>query len=236
MIMKTANLFAATFLILFGSSQVAAQRCDVDSGFRGNYFRVGYKQRKLVKAFESLDEIPQRVRSRLDEYLRRKLGDAFTHKLKFEWGEWLDLEKLRKRFPAVYEENASLGSYDLTFSFSEPGKGLRSFFTKMALNDDGSIKVEIRLPDIRQNPEKAEIISCPEAYSIAESKSFPMQFSSARFEYSQEQKSFVWIIIDSREVEPDDPLMPPGKGTYRCIEINANTGAVVRIYKKTIAL
>lgn len=234
--MKTANLFVATSLILFGASQVAAQRCDVDSGFRGGYFRVAYEQRELVKVFESLDEIPQPVRSRLDEYLRKKLGDAFTQRLKFEQGEWLDLEKLRKQFPSVYEENTSLGSYDLTFSFSQPDKGLKAFFAKMALNDDGSIKVEIRLPDIRQNPEKAEIISCREAYRIAEGKSFPMQFSSARFEYSQKQKSFIWIIIDSREVEPDNPLMPRGKGTYRCIEINANTGAVVRIYKKTIAL
>jgi hypothetical protein len=234
--MKTTNLLAATFLTLFGCSEVAAQKCDVDSGFRGNYFRVGYEQRKLVKVFSSLDEIPERVRSHLDEYLRIKLGDAFTHKLKFEQGEWLDLEKLRKKFPSLYEENASLGSYDLTFSFSEPDKGLKAFFTKMALNDDGSVKAEILLPDISQNPEKAELISCREAYSIAESKGFPTQFSSARFEYSQKQKSFIWIITDSREVQPDNPLMRRGKGTYRRIEINANTGAVVRIYKETIII
>ena len=192
----------ATFLILFGSSQVAAQRCDVDSGFRGGYFRVGYEQRELVKAFESLDEIPQPVRSRLDEYLRKKLGDAFTQRLKFEQGEWLDLEKLRKQFPSVYEENTSLGSYDLTFSFSQPDKGLKAFFTKMALNDAGSIKVEIRLPDIRQNPEKAEII-----FGVKE----PTESQSPPRAQSRNEDRAVIELFHNTEVShgSDGQLLPP---------------------------
>jgi hypothetical protein len=238
--MKTMRLLAtATLLTLSGSARVAAQRCDVNSGFRGDYFRIDrYQQRDLIKHFESMDEIPEQVRDRLNKYLQEKLGDKFRQKLKFEYGEWLDLEKLREQFPSVYEENAGLGSYDLTFYFSDVDKGLKAFFTKMALNDDGSINVEIRLPDIGWNPAKADIISCRDAYSIAASYGFPIELSSARFEYSEEQKSFIWIITDSREVEPDDPFpfMPRLKGTYRCIEINANIGIVIRIYKETIVL
>jgi len=106
----------------------------------------------------------------------------------------------------------------------------------MALNADGSINGEIRLPDIALNPAKAEIISCRGAYSMAASNGFPIEVSFARFEYSKEQKSFIWIIRDTRETEPDDPLIPRFKGTYKRIDINAHTGAVIRTYKETIVL
>ncbi len=234
--MKTMNFVASAFLVLSCAAQAFAQRCEVDSGFRGDYFRVGYEQRELVKLFRSLDEIPEEVRNRLNEHLREKLGDTFAQNLKFEEGQWLDLKNLRKQFPSVYEENAKLGSYHLLFSFSDPYKGLKAFFTKMVLNDDGSVNREIGLPDIASNPAKDEIISCWDAYSIAAKNGFPIEVCSARFEYSEERKIFVWIITDTRETEPDDPLMPRFKGTYRHIEINANTGAVVRIYKETIVL
>lgn len=227
---------ASALLALSCSAPAVAQRCKVDSGFRGAYFRVGHEQRELVKLFRSLDYLPKDVRNRLNEYLREKLGDRFAHKLKFEEGEWLDLNNLREQFPSVYAENVRLGSYDLLFSFSDPDRGLKAFFTKMALNDDGSVSREISLPDIASNPAKAEIIPCKDAYSIAARNGFPRAFSSASFEYSEEKKVFIWIITDSRETEPDDPLMPRFKGTYKHIEIDANTGAVVRIYKETIAL
>jgi len=94
--MKTMKLLVSTSLVLFCSTQASAQRCDVDSGFRGAYFRVGYEQHELVKLFRSLDEIPENVRCRLNEYLRKKLGVAFAQRLKFEEGEWLDREKLRE--------------------------------------------------------------------------------------------------------------------------------------------
>ncbi len=230
------SFVALTFLVLSCSSHAVAQTCEVDSGFRGDYFRVGYEQHELVKTFRSLDDVPEEVRNRLNEHLQERLGDIFAANLKFEEGQRLDLKNLRKQFPSVYEETAKLGSYDLTFYFSDPYKGLKAYFTKMVLNDDGSVNREIGLPEIASNPAKADIISCWDAYSIAANNGFPSQFSSASFDYSEEKKVFVWIITDTRGTEPDNPLMPRYKGTYNNIEINANTGTVVRIYKETIVL
>jgi hypothetical protein len=234
--MKTMNFVASAFLLLSCSARTIAQRCEVDSGFRGGYFRVGYEQRELVKLFRNLDEIPEEVRNQLNQHLREKLGYTFAQNLKFEEGQWLDLKNLRKQFPSVFEENAKLGSYDLLFSFSDPYKGLKAFFTRIVLNDDGSVNREIGLPDIASNLAKADIISCWDAYSIAASNGFPSEVSSASFEYSQEKKVFVWIITDTRETEPDDLLMPRFNGTYKHVEIDANTGTVVRIYKETIVI
>jgi len=232
--MNKMNFVASAFLVLSCSARAAAQRCDVDSGFRGSYFRVGYEQRELRKVFTNLEDIPENVRTRLDEYLQEKVGSAFKERLRFEEGEWLDREQLKEQFPSVYEENANLGSYDLTFFFSDTEKGLKAFYTKMRLNEDGSVNSEIGLPDIRSDPSKAEIVSCQDAYSIAASNGFPSEFSLASFEYSAEEKAFVWIIIDSRNTEPDNPIN--GKGTYKRIEIDAKTGNVVRIEKETIII
>ena len=74
------------------------------------------------------------------------------------------------------------------------------------------------------------------AYAIAGKNGFPTEVSVPSFEYSEEKKTFVWIITDARETQPDDPLMPGFEGTYKHIEIDANTGTVVRIYKETIVL
>jgi hypothetical protein len=65
---------------------------------------------------------------------------------------------------------------------------------------------------------------------------FPRDSLSARFDYSEDEKSFVWIVTDIRGTEPDNPLVIIGKGTYKHIEMNATTGSVVKIYKETIIL
>lgn len=236
--MGTLKFVVCLFACLFCTLDAAAQKCEVHSGFRGSYFRVGYDQREVVKLIRSLDEVPKEIKKRLNEHLRQRLGSKLAEKLKFEEGEWLDRDSLRRLDPSVYEDNAELGSYDLLFSFSDPGKGLKAFFTKIVLNEDGSVNREINLPDVVSDPSKAEIIPCSAAYSIAESSGFPRDLCGIRFEYSGERQAFVWILTDPRETEPDDPWYRSlGVGrTYRQIDIDANTGAIVRIYKITIAL
>jgi hypothetical protein len=234
--MRTLKLFTSAVLVLFCCTQAGAQKCDVVSGFRGSGFRVGYEHRELRKVFRALDEIPRNVRARLEEYLELKVGSAFRQKLRFEEGQWLDREKLKEQFPIVYEENENLGSYDLTFFFSDPEKGLRAFYSEMRLNEDGSVNSEINLPDIAFDFSRAEIISCQVAYSIAAMQGFEVEYCSARFDYSEEQKSFVWIVSDSRRAEPDNLLFQTFRGTYKSVDVNANTGAVIRAYKRTILL
>lgn len=217
-------------LALLWSSQVIGQKCAVDSGFRGGRFRIQYKQRHLVKLFRNLNEMPPNVRARLDEYLKVKLGRAFAKRLKFDEGEWLDLQRLRQEFPSLYEENLKLGAYDLLFRFSDSDKGLKYFFTKVALNDDGSVNEEIKLPNIGTEPSKANIISCKEAIDIAVRQGFPRERIHPWFEYSSEHDSFIWILTDSQRID----LGGIGNGIYRQIDVNANTGKVLRVYKEWI--
>jgi len=214
-----------------------AQRCDVDSGFRGSNgeWSIPFKYMKFVHVFHSRDDIAAAENSALDEYLKRKLGESFAKRLIFDEGEWLDLTELRKKSASIYKQNVNHGNYYLHFYFSDPDKGLKAYYTTMVLNEDGSVWRSIDLPDIGSNPSKGVLISCRDAYAIAARSGFPENVSSARFEYWLEGGSFVWIITNSRPTTPDDLLAyVPGGGTYKKIAINANSGTVVKIYKETI--
>lgn len=225
------KLLFGIIIILLCSGHTISQKCAVDSGFRGGRFSIYYEQRHLAKLFRNLDELPPNVRARLDDYLQKKLGAAFAERLEFDEGQWLDLQKLRQEFPALYEENLQLGAYDLLFRFSDSGKGLKYFYAKVALNDDGSINEEIKLPNIGLEPSKGQIISCKDAIDIAAKQGFPPDRISPWFGYAEEHDSFIWILTDSKRIDPG----AFGNGTYRTIDVNANTGKVLRIYEKTIA-
>lgn len=58
---------------------------------------------------------------------------------------------LLRRVP-LSSKHTRLGMYDLLFSFSDASKGLRYYYTKMALNEDGSVNQEIGLPNLRTRP------------------------------------------------------------------------------------
>lgn len=210
----------------------AGQTCNVDAGFRGGRFNVYYEQRHLVTLFRSLNSLPPNVRGRLDDYLKTRLGSAFAKRLEFDEGQWLDIKELQKEFPALYEKNLHLGTYDLLFRFSDPAKGLKYFYAKLALNDDGSVNEDIKLPNIGKNPAKAEIISCENAIQIAVTHGFSRDRISPWFEYSPEHDSFIWVLTDSKRVDSGQY----GNGTYRKIDVDANTGEILRTYKETIAL
>ncbi len=230
-----------------------AQKCNVDSGFRGSSFSINrYEQRHLLKGIPNLKALPKDIQLNLQTYLNKKLSISFAKRLKFGGGEYLDLNKLKLEFPDVYRKTHKYGAYDLTFYFSDKNKGLKSYYIKLALNEDGSINEEIGLPDIALFPEKGKIISCSQASAIAEKQGFPLKHQSIRFEYSSESQSFIWIVTDNRPVKADEILSDEisedrerllllaaignGKGTYKTIDINANNGSVIRIYKYTIAI
>lgn len=227
-------------IIYLSAYGVFGQKCAVDAGFRGSAYSIDrYKNRLLVKGVKSLDDIPLPARAKLIEHLRTKLGKKFFDKLKYDGGEWTDVEALRRESPDDYRRNAPMGAYDLRFKFSDSKRGLKYFYSKLVLNDDGSIREDLRLPNIGANPEKSRIISCKETIKIAILNGFPKESVSVDFDYSPTDEVFVWIITDTRATTPDDETFPfglTGKGTFREILINANTGQVIRINKETIFL
>ena len=223
------KLSLSIVICLASCGSAFSQKCAVDSGFRGGRLRVYYDQRHLVKLFRNLSELPPNVRAQLKHYLDARLGPAFARRLKFDEGEWLDLQQLKKEFPSLYDENLRFGAYDLLFRFSDRAKGLKYFYAKVALNDDGSVSDDIKLPKIGSDATKGQIISCQEAINIAVTQGFPRERIHPWFEYSEENDSFIWTLTDTKRL--DAGLF--GNGTYRKIDVNANTGKILRVYEET---
>ncbi|MBL8181894.1 MAG: hypothetical protein JNL64_09830 [Blastocatellia bacterium] len=233
---KTGVAVVAVCSFYFFANETFGQKCGVDAGFRGSAYSIDrYKNRSLIKGVRNLNQIPMPARGKLIEHLRSKLGKKFFDRLKYDGGEWTDLEALKRESPSDYNRNAPMGAFDLRFTFSDSKKGLKYFYTKLVLDDDGSIREDIGLPDIGVHPEKARIISCRRAIEIAAINGFPKKAMSVSFDYSADADTFVWIVTDSRGTTPDESLLGlVGQGTYKKIVINANNGEVIRVYKETI--
>jgi hypothetical protein len=203
------------------------QEWNVDAGYRGS--RYSFREYR-PKTIRQLDEIPPPVLSRLITHLKGRLGERFYSKLKFGWGEVINLDELYRIEP--YWKQERVGSYDLVFYFSDRRKGLKAFHSKIVLDGDGSVIDEINLPDIANQPQKANLISVDEAMRIAARNNFVGSKIWPSFEYNAETDSFAWVIHDSEPVTqkgicPSENI-PIGHGPYRIISIEAHTGRILK--------
>jgi len=230
--MKLRFLFPHLFGLILLASPAAAQRCPVDYGFQGSY-NFGHEAKSFTHVHR-LSEIDGRIITRINEQLTKRVGNTFFAKLRFDYGTVEDWDDTRSLSPS---DSGRIDGYDFVFKFSDRRKGLKAFHFKVVANSFGTIIDDLALPDIAAAPEKADLIPCERALSVAAKNSFPRAFSSIYFVYDRESMTFTWEVHDGRPVAPDEPTFAlVGQGTYRHIVIDAHTGAVLKVYKQTIVV
>ena len=216
-----------------------AQKGNVDAGYRGS--RYSFREYRPV-TINRLNDLPPVVSSHLETHLKQRLGTHFYSRLRFDWGESINLDDLYRTEP--YWKTQKVGAYDLVFHFSDESKGLKAFYSKLLLDANGAVVDEINLPNLVSAPEKANLISVKEALRIAQ-KDFAVQKIWPTFDYHRETDSFVWIIEDSEPVSQkgvcrsEDGLLSLvliGHGPYRRIFIEAHTGRILKRDCYSIAL
>jgi len=218
--------------LILVASPAAAQRCPVNYGFQGIY-NFGHEAKSSAQVHR-LSEVDPRILARINEQLTKRVGNSFFAKLHFDYGTVEDWDDARALRPSDSER---IDGYDFVFKFSDRRKGLKAFHFKVVANNSGRLIDDLSLPDIAATPQKANLIACERALSVAAQNDFPRTHSSIWFVYDRESENLVWDIVDGRPVAPDVPaFVLLGKGTYRHILINAHTGTVVRVYKQTIVV
>jgi hypothetical protein len=222
-------ILASSLMVMLFSHSAFGQDRPVDAGYRGSELSLGNYEAKTI---DQLDQLPELILSKLNSHLESRLGKKFAARLVLSYGEIVNLDKLYKEEPD--RKNEPTGAYVLTFYFSDLPKELKVYYCRIILDKDGEVVREIDLPAIAQYPYKGELIALCDAIKIAEQSGFPPERMSFSFSYDEEAESFVWIITDSQAVEPDKPEIIQTQGTYREIAINANNGAVIKIYKYSI--
>jgi hypothetical protein len=120
----------------------------------------------------SIYDLPDSIRIKLETHLIDRLGQEFYLKLKISGGQILDLDRLY-----IVEDNAknyqwTPYSYYLCFSFQDASKGIGLYTAKIVLDKYGNVIDEIQLPNIKDNPAKATIISLEQAKVIARENKF----------------------------------------------------------------
>ena len=240
MLKITVTLFLFT---LFSAFSISAQKlsnfgkCPVEYGFQGSYNFA-----KVSKSFVSvrkIEEISPSILNKIQEQLKSRVGEQFFKRLKFDYGNAEDFDDAS---PLKANDEERIDGYDFVFKFSDKNKGLKAFRFKVVADGKGNIIDDLALPDIASNPQKAELISCKAALTIAEKNGFPLERSSIYFIYDWDSQNLVWDIHDNKAVEPDKTdnsllnLISIGQGTYRKIFINSSSGKVINIFKETIIL
>ncbi|HEY0428846.1 MAG TPA: hypothetical protein VGC76_13780 [Pyrinomonadaceae bacterium] len=233
MIRSSFKFLPTLAAILFFINQIYAQKCPVAYGYQGseNFSRAS----KATLTIEKTKELSPLILSRINEQLKKRVGEKFASKLKLEWGYVHDFDDEAALRDAKSTDR--IDAYDLVYKLSDKAKGLKAYYFKVVLDEKGNLTRDVNLPDIASYPQKRNLISCRQASEIAAKNGFPQNRISMYFNYDFDSQSLAWEIYDKQAVEPDRTFLSfGGQGTYRKILIDAATGNVIKIYKETIIL
>jgi len=142
----------------------------------------------------SMDDLPDSISAKLASHLTDRLGQVFYSKLKICDGQIVDLDRLY-----IVEDHAknyqwTPYSYYLCFSFQDTSKGVGLYTAKIVLDKFGNVVEEIQLPNIKNNPEKRDIISLEQAKAIATANKFYDDKTEISLSYDREADAITWCF------------------------------------------
>jgi len=145
------------------------------------------------KTFNSLDALPANVRTKVDDHLRTRLGDAFYSQLVFVNGSSINVADFLRANPKTQWR---VHTYELVFKYADPKKGLKSYYARTRLNSNGDIIDEIDLPEVAKFPLKANIISIDDAIAIAKSRGHKTKgaVTNLTIRYLDDVGSLAWVL------------------------------------------
>lgn len=143
---------------------------------------------------KSLSDLPEKIREKVENHLKSRLGDVFYSKLKLSSGQIVNFDDLYRVEPDARNYKWEIFAYSLNFLLAEPKKGIKAYHARILLASEGNIIREIDLPHISKNPDKANIISLTEARKIAAKQKFPLNRTNVEISYDTERDSLVWTL------------------------------------------
>ncbi len=169
-------------------------------------------------------DVPSEVREAVAAHLRARLGGEFYDRLKFVGGEAVNLAELQRVLPAARKFRQEVPTYLLWFEFEMPEAGIRVYTASMGVRRDGSVVREINLPPFAIEPGKLKIapLTGVTAGLVSQGKIDPTA-TTVSIAYDEKSAQIVWHYEQAL----------PGNGpvvNVRNIDVNANTGAVIRRY------
>ena len=170
-------------------------------------------------------DVTSDVRERLAAHLSERLGKPFYERLKFVGGEAVNLDELHRVLPASRKFPREVPTYLLWFEFEMPEVGIRVYTASIALRHDGSVIREIDLPPFASEPGKLRFVPLTEVTARLIAKgSINGKTTTVNIGYDLKKAQIVWHY---------EQALPGSSAVVnvRNIDVNANTGVVLRRYK-----
>lgn len=176
------------------------------------------------RVLHTLEDVARDVRASVAAHLTARLGRAFYERLKFAGGEAVNLDELRRVLPASRRFAREVPTYLLWFEFEMPEVGIRVYTASVALRRDGSVLREINLPPFAREPDKLRFKPLAEVSSrLISQGAINAKATTVNLAYDERRAQIVWHYEQAL----------PGHGAavdVRNIDVNANTGEVLRRY------
>lgn len=171
----------------------------------------------------SMYDLPDSIRIKLEAHLIDRLGADFYAKIKISGGQIIDLDRLYIVEKDAVNYKWTPYSYYLCFSFQDTTKGIGLYTAKIVLDKYGNVIEEIQLPNIKDNPDKATIISKEQAKIIATENKFYDENTYISISYDEQAGSITWRFTQ-KTYEPNHTVWG---STW---EIDAHNGKVLGKY------
>ena len=167
-------------------------------------------------------DVESGVRDAVAAHLKARLGEAFYARLKFAGGEAVNVDELHRIVPASREFPREVPTYLLWFEFEMPEVGIRVYTASIELRPDGSVIREIDLPPFAAEPAKLKFAPLAEVIAQLVSKgAIDPKTDTVNIAYDDRHAQIMWHF----------EKVLPGKSaavSVRNIDVNANTGAILR--------
>ena len=167
-------------------------------------------------------DVASEARETVAAHLKQRLGAEFYAGLKFVGGEAVNVAELHRVLPASRKFRQEVPTYLLWFEFERPAAGIRVYTASMAVRRNGSVIREIDLPPYATEPGKLKFapLAGVTAGLIARGI-IDADTTTVSIAYDEKHAQVLWHY--EQVLSGSGPVV-----NVRNIDVNANTGAVLR--------
>ena len=138
------------------------------------------------KTFTNTNELEVEIKSKIEQYVKNKIGNKYFAELEFENGKILTNENKN----CSYDFNYPL--YSITYNLNFKKSGLRKFSIAFLMDKTGKVIDQLEFPKMKLNSEKLNLIPLKEIHKILGKRNIPTEKLSIEFLFDKKKNTFYW--------------------------------------------
>lgn len=158
------------------------------------------------------NQLPSFIRAEVHRYLVERVGQAFYQKLHYQACQVI----------APNADKTCLHDAQFAIQYYFYIHDTMRYNIALVMDLNGNLLSRHFLPDVKRNPNFANIITLCDAYTIAQNDTFKIENPVLSLQYSETKNAFVWVAATTYGNKYSNATKPP------YLTINAQTGLVFK--------